>query len=396
VIPLSRPDITKVEMAEVLSVLRTDTLSIGPKLEAFEARIASLLGVRHAVAVSSGTAGLHLAVRAAGITEDAEVLTTPFSFVASANVMLFERAIPVFADIDVRTMNLTPEGVENAIEQSYAQTPRGLINRHTGRRLEGLLPVDVFGHPVDIDGFRSIVQRYGLWLIEDACEAMGSEVFSASSRAWMPAGSLADMAVFAFYPNKQITTGEGGVVVTNDRTLADSCRMGRNQGRLLGSAWLDHAALGYNYRMDELSAALGVAQLKRFQDLRSKRQTVARWYEEALRAVPGLELPRAEPWARVNWFVYVVRLRPEVDREALIAFLQTRGVTTRAYFPPIHLQSVYRERFGFTKGMFPCCEAVAKTTLALPFFNRLTRQEIEIVASALHEGVKAYAIPQPA
>lgn len=395
-IPLSRPDISEAEVAEVLSVLRTDTLSLGPKLEEFEERIAALLGVRYAVAVNSGTAGLHLAVRAACIAADAEVMTTPFSFVASANVMLYEHAIPVFVDIDTRTMNLTPDGVENAIERMYAQTSRGLINRHTKRRLVGLLPVDVFGHPVDIDGFRAIAQRYGLWLIEDACEALGSEVFSASRGVWMSVGALADLAVFAFYPNKQITTGEGGVVVTNDPVLADRCRMGRNQGRALHSAWLDHASVGFNYRMNELSAALGVAQLKRFADLRAKRQAVARWYEEALQTVVELELPRAEPWARVNWFVYVARLAPEIDRDALIAFLQARGVASRAYFPPIHLQPVYRQQFGFTEGMFPCCETVARRTLALPFFNRLTREQIDIVASVLHEGVKACAVPQPA
>lgn len=395
-IPLSRPDISELEVAEVLSVLRTDTLSLGPKLEEFEKRFAALLGVRHAVAVSSGTAGLHLAIRAAGITADAEVITTPFSFVASSNVMLFERAVPVFVDIDPHTLNITPDRVDDAIERMYVCTPQGVINRSTGRPLTGLLPVDVFGHPVDIEGFRSIAQRYGLWLIEDACEALGSEVFATRRGTWVPTGALADLAVFAFYPNKQITTGEGGVVITNDPVLADRCRMGRNQGRPLQSTWLDHVALGFNYRMDELSAALGIAQLKRFVDLRAHRQTVARWYAEALADIPGVALPGAESWARVNWFVYVVRLAPEIERDTLIGFLQARGVASRAYFPPIHLQPMYRQQYGLTEATFPVCEAVARRTLALPFFNQLRRDEIEAVAAALSEGVKACAITQPA
>jgi len=390
-IPLSRPDLTELEVAEVLSVLRTPALSMGPKLREFEERMAVLLGVRHAIAVSSGTAGLHLAVRATGINEGEEVITTPFSFVASSNVLLFERAFPVFVDVDDRTLNLSAERVEETIERQYVRTGRGLVNRDTGRRLAGLLPVDVFGHPVDIAGFRSLAERYDLRLIEDSCEALGSELYSEALGAWTKVGSLADIAVFAFYPNKQMTTGEGGLVVTNDAILAARCRAGRNQGRAEGSAWLEHVVLGFNYRLDELSAALGVAQLKRFDDLVRKRRRVARLYEGALGPIEELRLPVVEPWARVNWFVYVVRVDGDVDRDALSQFLAQRGIENRVYFPPIHLQPFYRNRFGYQEGAFPVCEAAGRTTLALPFFNDLTQEQVERVAGALREGVHACA-----
>lgn len=387
-IPLSRPDLSEVEVQEVLSVLRTPFLSMGPKVREFEERIAALLGVRHAIAVSNGTAGLHLAVRAVGLAEGVEVITTPFSFVASANVLLFERAVPVFVDIDEGSLNLTPEAVEETIARRYARTPRGLVNRETGRALGGLLPVDVFGHPVDGKGFRTIADRHGIWLVEDACEALGSEISRGGPQWWTQAGALADLAVYAFYPNKQITTGEGGVVATNDAELARRCREGRNQGRAEGSPWLEHATLGHNYRMDELSAALGVGQLRRFEEMRRRRQGVARWYDEALRSIPGVRLPEAASWARVNWFVYVVRLSPGIDREAVVRFLGERGVETRVYFPPIHLQPVYRERFGFTPGAFPVAEGAHRATVALPYFNGLTREQVTFVAQALRDGVE--------
>jgi len=386
-IPLSRPDISDLEVAEVLSVLRTPTLSLGPKLREFEERMAAILNVRHAVAVSSGTAGLHLAVRAAGIGVGDEVITTPFSFVASANALLFERAVPVFVDIDDDTLNLTPEGVDEAIERLYTSTPRGLVSWFSGRRLAGLLPVDVFGHPVDIEGFRVVAERWGLHLIEDACEAFGSEV-QTRALGWVKAGSLADVSVFAFYPNKQITTGEGGLIATNDDRVARQCRMERNQGRGERSVWLDHETLGFNYRMDELSAALGVAQVMRFDELARRRRDVARRYEEALAGIRDIRLPRARPWARVNWFVYVIRIPSRIDREALCATLADAGVESRAYFPPIHLLPVYRERFSYRRGQFPVCEAAARATLALPFFNALTDGQIAAVAEELRRGVQ--------
>ena len=392
-IPVSRPDLSEAEVAEVLSVLRTPTLSLGPKLQAFEEGMAGHLGMRHAVAVSSGTAALHLAVRAAGLAEGEEVLTTPFSFVASANVLLMERAVPVFVDVEDETLNLTPQGAEEAIERLYRRTPSGPINKESGRRLAGLLPVDVFGHPVEIEGFRDLAARWGLWLVEDACEALGSEV--QTPRGWMPVGAAADLSVFAFYPNKQMTTGEGGLIATNDEALAARCRRERNQGRAEGGAWLDHPTLGFNYRMDELSAALGLAQLGRFDELRRKRLAVAARYDAALGALSGMRTPRAQSWARVCWFVYVIRLPRGVDRAALVAFLAGRGIETRVYFPPIHLQPFYRQRFGYRPGDFPVCEAAAAETLALPFFNDLTEAQIAAVAQALFEGVESSAAVRP-
>jgi perosamine synthetase len=390
-IPLSRPDLTEAEVAEVAAVLRTPILSLGPKLREFEERMAALLGVRYAVAVSSGTAGLHLAVRAAGIEDGCEVLTTPFSFVASSNILLMERAVPVFVDVDERLLSLTPEIVEEAIERLYEQTARGLVNRESGGLLAGLLPVDVFGHPIDSDGFRAVAARHNLRLIEDSCEALGSELFSRVAGSWVPAGSLADVSVFAFYPNKQMTTGEGGVIATSNATLAARCRSERNQGRREGSAWLEHGTMGFNYRMDEMSAALGVAQLRRFDELRRKRQRVAQRYHEVLSTIPDVRPPAVEPWARVNWFVYVIRVAEDVDRDALGRFLQERGIDNRVYFPPIHLQPFYRSRFGYRDGQFPITEAAGRTALALPFFNDMTDAQIDRVAGALREGVLACA-----
>jgi perosamine synthetase len=390
-IPLSRPDISELEIQEVLSVLRTPTLSAGPKLREFEDRMASLLGVRHAVAVSSGTAGLHLGIRALGIGEGTEVLTTPFSFVASANAILYERSMPVFVDVDDRTLNLSPETVGDAIQRLYQPTDAGLVNPQTNRRLAGLLPVDVFGNPVDIEGFQEIAARYGLSLIEDSCEALGSELYSRTHRRWVKVGSQADISVFAFYPNKQITTGEGGLVATNDSALAARVRMGRNQGRSEGATWLHHETLGFNYRLDELSAALGVAQLKRFEELTRKRRTVAELYEKALAPIGNLRLPLTEPWARANWFVYVVRVPADVDRDALMRFLAQRGIESRAYFPAIHLQPFYQRFLRLQKGAFPVGERAAAEVVALPFFNDMTTRQVGLIARALQEGVHTCA-----
>jgi len=396
VIPLARPDVTEAEVAEVLSVLRGPTLSLGPKLREFEERAAALLGVRHAVAVSSGTAGLHLAVRAVEIGPGAEVITTPFSFVASANVLLFEQAVPVFVDVDDDTLNLAPGAVEETIEREYIRRDGALVNRRSGRRLAAILPVDVFGHPIDIDGFGELAARHRLRLIEDACEAFGSQLFSRKRGSWVCAGASADVSVFAFYPNKQITTGEGGLVATNDERVAAYCRMARNQGRQEGSLWLEHEALGFNYRLDELSAALGVGQLKRFDELARRRDEVVRRYQERLHGITELQLPQPAPWAKVNWFVYVVRVHPRIDRDALMRFLGERGIETRVYFPPIHLQPLYRQRFGFAEGSFPVCEAAARRTLALPFFNGLTEDQIEYIARTLEEGVRTCVAARPA
>ncbi|MGH2372898.1 MAG: DegT/DnrJ/EryC1/StrS family aminotransferase [bacterium] len=387
-IPLSRPDITESEVQEVLDVLRTPRLSLGPKVVEFEALFAAYLGKRYAVAVSSGTAGLHLAARALGFSDGVEVITTPFTFVATANVLLLERAHPVFVDVDPITLNLDPATVAAFIDREYRPVDGRLIRQATGRPLAGILPVSVFGHPIKMDGFRTLADAYGLRLLCDTCEALGSEYYSAARQRWVKAGTLADIAVFAFYPNKQITTGEGGMIVTDDEQIAAYCRSARNQGRSEGDDWLRHDVLGFNYRMDELSAALGVAQMKRFSALTAKRAQIAAWYEEALAGIPGLLLPRAAPWAKVSWFVYVARTDGEVDRDRLMAHLSGRGIPSKAYFPVVHLQP-YFQRFGhYPDGSFPIAEEAGRRAIALPFFNDLTRDEIADIARALSGGVR--------
>lgn len=385
-IPLARPDISEAEVAEVLGVLRTPWLSMGPKVQEFEEQFAAFVGVRHAIAVSSGTSGLHLAIRAVDIEAGTEVITTPFSFVATANVLLFERARPVFVDVDPVTLNLTPEAVAAVIDREYVRSNGRLFRRSTGAPLVAILPVSVFGHPVDVDGFRELANACGLRIVHDTCEALGSQYWSTPLQAWVSEAALVDAAVFAFYPNKQITTGEGGMVVTQDDEIADYCRMARNQGRRPGADWLEHDALGYNYRMDELSAALGVAQLKRATDLLARRSQVARWYDEALADLDEVERPRAMPWARVSWFVYVARVREGVDRDTVIAALARRGIAAKPYFPPIHLTPHLR-RCGYKAGDFPVAERAARCTIALPFFNALTQSEVHEVVQAIRDEI---------
>ena len=362
-VPLAQPDIGPDEVALVNAVLESDVLAMGPYTAEFESGLAELVGRRFGVACSSGTAGLHMAVTALGLGEDDEVVTTPFSFVASANCLLYERARPRFVDIEEETLGIDPDLVEDAI----------------GKRTRGILPVDVFGHPCRIDELQEIADRRGLWLVEDACEALGSAI---DGRAL---GSFGEASVFAFYPNKQLTTGEGGMVVTDDPELASVMRSLRNQGRDEDGTWLRHVRLGFNYRIDELSAAIGVAQLRRLADLRRGRERVIAAYADALGDLEWLTLPAERPGASVDWFVYVVRVRADVDRDRMIEQLATRGVPSRPYFAPIHLQPYYRERFGYGPGDFPVTEAVAAQTLALPFSSRLTEVDVEQVAAALSE-----------
>ena len=364
-IPMARPDIGELERTLVAQVLASDTLSIGPFVEAFEAGIARVAGRRHAIACSSGTAGLHLAVRACGVTDGDEVLTTPFSFVASANCILYERATPRFVDIEEETLGLDPE----------------LVERAAGSRSKALLPVHVFGKPCRIADLERLAVEHGWRLVEDACEALGSRLDD------RPAGSFGDASVFAFYPNKQITTGEGGMVVTDDDALAASMRSMRNQGRDADGTWLRHVQLGFNYRLDELSAALGVAQLQRRDELQSGRNQVVDAYRARLGGLDWLRLPAAAPGAEVDWFVYVVRLESGIDRDALIGSLAEHGVPARPYFSPIHLQPFYRATFGYREGDFPVTERVAASCLALPFSSRMTDDEVDYVCDRLVESV---------
>jgi perosamine synthetase len=369
VIPLSRPLVGPREEQLVLETLRSGRLSLGPRLEEFETRLAAVLAAPQVSAVSSGTAALHLAVRAAGIEPGDEVITTPFSFVASANCVLYENARPVFCDIDGRTLNLDPGAAAAAV----------------GERTAGLLPVHIFGYPADMPALERLAADRGLWIVEDACEALGAVHGDGSA-----VGARGNLATFAFYPNKQITTGEGGAVVAPSAELKERIDSERNQGRAPDMDWLDHDRLGFNYRLDDLACALGLAQLERLDEILAARARVAGLYAEALREIEGLELPCPDEGGdRRSWFVYVVQVPPGADRAATIAGLRERGVESKPYLPAIHLMQFYRERFGHREGEFPVCEDVSRRSLALPFFSGLTESEVEQVAAALRDELAA-------
>jgi perosamine synthetase len=366
-IPVARPLIGAREEELVLEVLRSRQLALGPRLPAFEAALGGWLGAEHVSAVSSGTAALHLAIRAAGVRPGDEVVTTPFSFVASANCLLYEDARPVFCDIDARTLNIGPEAATAAI----------------GPRTTGLLPVHIFGYPADMAGFEALARARGLWIVEDACEALGA-VHADGSRV----GARGNLATFGFYPNKQLTTGEGGALVSPTIELKQRIDSERNQGRAPDMGWLDHDRLGFNYRLSELACALGLAQLERLDELLGARARVAGLYEEALAGIEGLELPCADEGGdRRSWFVYVVQLPEGVDRDRAILGLRARGVDSKPYLPAIHLMSFYRERYGHREGEFPVCEQVAARSLALPFHPELDQGQVERVAIALGEAL---------
>jgi perosamine synthetase len=363
VIPLARPLLGAREEELVLETLRSGRLSLGPRLGEFESGLAAHLGAEHVSAVSSGTAGLHLAIRAAGIEPGDDVVTTPFSFVASANCVLYEGARPVFCDIDPRTLNISAEAAAAAVTD----------------RTTGLLPVHIFGYPADMPAFERLAADRALWLVEDTCEALGGVHADGP-----PVGARGNLSVFAFYANKQLTTGEGGAVVAPSAELKERIDSERNQGRAPDMGWLDHDRLGFNYRLDDISCALGVAQLERLDRMLADRARVAGLYSEALAAVEGLTPPCPDEGGnRRGWFVYVVQLPPGVDRDATVLAMRERGVDTKPYLPAIHLLSFYRERFGHREGEFPVCEDVASRSLALPFFPELTDAEIERVVESL-------------
>jgi perosamine synthetase len=394
-IPLAKPELGAREEELVLEVLRSGRLSLGPAQERFEREFADWLGVADAVAVSSGTAALHLGVRRLGWGPGDEVVTSPFSFVASANCLLYEGATPVFADIDPVTLNLDPAAAQAAV----------------GERTAGLLPVHIFGYPAATE-LRGVADGAGLGLLEDACEAAG-----AIDADGIAVGARGDLATFAFYANKQLTTGEGGIIVPRSVEEAAILRSERNQGRMMGGGgrrpkptsgvvepahldmgWLDHDRVGFNYRLTELQAALGIAQVERAYDLLAERARVAALYAGALGAMggkpagegpaEGLVLPCADRGQEVrSWFVYTLRLPAEADREAVIADLDQRGIASKAYLPCIHLMPHYRERFGFKGGEFRVAEEVAERSLALPFFPAMTEHQVELVVEALGEGL---------
>jgi perosamine synthetase len=362
-IPLARPWLGAREEELVLDVLRSGRLSLGPRLGEFERLFADSLGVANASAVSSGTAGLHLAVRAAGIQPGDEVVTSPFSFVASANCVVYEGATPVFCDIDPRTLDIDPAAAEAAVTE----------------RTTGILPVHIFGYPADMPAIERIATRHNLWVVEDACEALGAR------HADGPAvGARGNLSVFAFYANKQITTGEGGIVVTESGAEKERIDSERNQGRAPDMDWLDHDRLGFNYRLSDIACALGIAQVERLGEMLCQRARVANAYTEALSSIEGLELPCPDLGdERRSWFVYVVQLPQGHDRDATIESLRALGVDSKPYLPAIHLMSFYRDRFGHRDGEFPVAEDVARRSIALPFFPQMTEGQVGEVAQAL-------------
>lgn len=376
-IPLSSPDITDAEIDAVVDVMRSGRLSIGPKQDLFEQQVASRCDRSHGVAISSGTAGLHILLKALGIGHGDEVLTTPFSFIASANCILMVGAKPVFVDICPKSMNLDPAKLQAAITD----------------KTKAIVAVEVFGNPMHMDAVESIARRHELPLIEDACEGLGGKL---NGRA---IGSFGRASVFGFYPNKQITTGEGGMIVTDDDRLADLCKSLRNQGRAVPNdrsdtvgtnatgSWLAHERLGYNYRLSEINAALGCVQMDRLDDMLVKRRRVANAYTQRLLDFPDLALPSATGSDdEDSWFVYVVRLSPRYSRDArdrVIQGLRRHDIGASNYFPPIHLQPFYKQQFGYEAGAFPITESISDRTIALPFFNQLEDTQIDLVCHTL-------------
>jgi perosamine synthetase len=367
-IPLARPELGAREEELVLEVLRSGQLSLGPTGGRFEQEFAAWLGVQDAVAVSSGTTALHLGVRQLGWGEGDEVLTSPFSFVASANCLLYEGARPVFCDVDPETLNLDPQAAAAAV----------------GERTAGILPVHIFGYPAAMAAFEDLAETHGLEILEDACEALGA--VDSEGRA---VGSRGNLATFAFYANKQMTTGEGGMIVPSGESSAAHLRSERNQGRAVDMGWLDHDRLGYNYRLSDLAAALGVAQVEQLDSLLARRAAAAAMYEERLAGVEGVRTPIAgRGEEKRSWFVYTIRLDPAIDRDATIAGLAARGIASKAYLPCIHLFPHLRE-LGYREGQFPVAEAAAAESLALPFFPGLTETDVDRVCGALLASIRS-------
>jgi perosamine synthetase len=364
---MSSADLDDADVQAVLGVLRSGRLALGPKASAFERAIAAYVGVRHAVAVASGTAALHLIVKAMGLGPRDQVLVPSFTFAASVNAVLYEGATPVFVDMEPETYNLDVADLYHRINH----------------RTRAIMAVDVFGHPVDWDGLNRVATQHGLEVIDDCCEGLGA------TYKGRKLGSFGRAGAFAFYPNKQITTGEGGMIVTDDEQLARTCRSLANQGRTEMGSWLQHDRLGHNYRLDEMSAALGLSQMDKLEQFLARRERVARLYTERIRTMEGVRAPVVLPGVRMSWFVYVVTLDEGCDRDRTAAAMEREGVPCRGYFAPIHTQPYIRERFGDLRGTLPVTEAYAKRTLALPFHNALEEAEIEHVLGMLKRNLRA-------
>ena len=387
-IPMSSPDLTDDEIAAVTQVLLSGSLSFGPEIGNFERAFASYVGTAHAVGVNCGTSALHLAVIATKVREGDLVLTSPFSFVASANCILYEGGIPIFVDVDPVTGNIDPglvvraaQDLENGRATGWLPpTLRKNSSSITRPRLKAILPVHTFGQPCDMDPIMEIARTSNLTVIEDACEALGA------SYKGRQIGTIGDAAAFGFYPNKQMTTGEGGIIVTHKEDWAALFCSLRNQGRDVFDCWLNHTRLGYNYRLNEMSAALGFVQLKRINELLSKREQVSEWYHERLTGLDLLETPRVVPsTTRMSWFVYVVQVKPPIKRKEVMDRLAEAGIPSRPYFTPIHLQPFYRERFGYQRGNFPVTEYLGDVCLALPFSGVMTQDQVDYVCTHLRK-----------
>ena len=380
-IPLSQPDITKKERDAVLGVLKTPNLALGPKLKEFEQNMAKFAGRKYAIATNSGTSGLHLAIKALGVKKGDEVITSPFSFIASANCALFEQAKPIFVDIDPDTLNIDPLKIEKAVTKNT----------------KAMVIIDIFGHTVDWKPIFKIAKKYKLKIIEDSCEAIGAEYKGKRC------GSFGEISTFAFYPNKQMTTGEGGIILTDDEKIANYCRALTNQGRKIEKGqWLNHSYLGYNYRMSDINASLGVAQLSRIKEILRKRDRVAKLYNKKLKNVKGVTLPYVAPYAKMSWFVYVIQVAgTKKYRDNIMNKLREQGVSCSNYFQCIHLQPLYKnprrfvpqnlvscfarnkKMFGYKRGDFPIAEEISDKTIALPFYNNLTEKNIDYVVKNL-------------
>jgi perosamine synthetase len=363
---LSRPDITEREIDAVCQVLRSPNLSLGPKLTEFEDSFARYIGKKHAIAVNSGTSALFLCMQALGIGPGDEVITTPFTFIATSNSVMMVGAKPVFVDIDPISLNIDPAAIESKI---------------TGKT-KAIMPVEVFGNPANMDKVCKIAKKHNLPVIEDSCEALGSAL------AGKKAGTFGVVSTFAFYPNKQMTTGEGGIILTDEDDLADTCRSLRNQGRGKGAGWLAHARLGYNYRLSDINCALGIVQLSRLEEFKIKRRQVAGWYQEMLSGDKRLIVPKEAVGCDVSWFVFVVRLvdpRHVSLRNKILEAMTASGIQVSNYFTPVHLQPFMTEQFGYKSGNFPITESVSKSTIALPFYNNLAKNEVAVVCRQLKE-----------
>jgi len=369
IVPMSSPDLNEEDIRAVVEVLSSDVLALGPKAEEFERRVADYVGRKYAVAVNSGTAALHLIVKALGLKPGDEVLVPSYTFAASVNAVLYEDCVPVFVDIEADTKNIDPHDLE----------------RKTTARTKAVMVVDVFGHPAEWDAILELAEEHGMRVIDDCCEALGA------AYKGRRIGQFGDAAAFSFYPNKQMTLGEGGVIVTDDPDIARLCRSLRNQGRAEMGTWLYHERLGYNYRLDEMSAALGVSQLKRLDNFLAKRERVAATYTERLQGHRSVLPPTVRPHTLMSWCLYVVSLAEGLNRDAVIQAMETQGIPTRAYFSPVHLQPFVRQKWGCKEGDLPVTESVARRTLALPFFNNLTDRQVDLVVCALDKAIEQTA-----